>query len=64
MQVNGKERKLGERVTLTELLRTEGYEPERVAVERNGVIVPRPDYGAVMLAEDDTLEIVHFVGGG
>jgi thiamine biosynthesis protein ThiS len=64
MRVNGKEQELGARAALADFLRAEGYAPERVAVERNGVIVPRPDYGAVMLEEGDTLEIVHFVGGG
>jgi len=37
---------------------------EKVAVERNGAIVPRSTLGDVALADGDVLEIVHFVGGG
>ncbi len=38
--------------------------PEKVAVERNGEIVPRSTLQNAGLADGDTLEIVHFVGGG
>lgn len=38
--------------------------PEKVAVERNGEIVPRSTLQQAALADGDTLEIVHFVGGG
>lgn len=39
-------------------------DPAKVAVERNGEIVPRSTLAQVALAEGDVLEIVHFVGGG
>ena len=39
-------------------------DPARIAVERNGEIVPRSTLGEVALADGDVLEIVHFVGGG
>jgi sulfur carrier protein len=35
-----------------------------VAVERNREVVPRAEHQATVLAPDDTVEIVHFVGGG
>jgi thiazole synthase len=38
--------------------------PAKVAVERNGEIVPRSTLAEATLADGDTLEIVHFVGGG
>jgi thiazole synthase len=41
-----------------------GLKPEKVAVERNGLIVPRSTLAEVPLADGDSLEIVHFVGGG
>lgn len=41
-----------------------GLAPEKVAVERNGEIVPRSTLSDVALADGDVLEIVHFVGGG
>lgn len=36
----------------------------KVAVERNLEIVPRSQYSTVELKENDTLEVVHFIGGG
>ena len=50
--------------SIADLVRSLALDPAKVAVERNGVIVPRSTLAAVALAEGDTLEIVHFVGGG
>ena len=41
-----------------------GFNPKKVAVERNLEIVPRSTHGDVMIEEGDQLEIVHCVGGG
>lgn len=50
--------------TIADLVRELELAPERVAVERNGEIVPRSTLADAPLAEGDRLEIVHFVGGG
>ena len=50
--------------TIADLVRELDLAPEKVAVERNGEIVPRSTLGAAPLADGDKLEIVHFVGGG
>jgi thiazole synthase len=50
--------------TIADLVRELELLPEKVAVERNGEIVPRSTLGEAMLGEGDVLEIVHFVGGG
>ncbi|WPZ06619.1 sulfur carrier protein ThiS [Pelagerythrobacter marinus] len=50
--------------TIAALVRELDLAPEKVAVERNGEIVPRSTLGEAPLAEGDKLEIVHFVGGG
>jgi thiazole synthase len=50
--------------TIADLVRELELAPEKVAVERNGAIVPRSTLAESLLAEGDTLEIVHFVGGG
>ena len=63
MRINGEHRKIGAS-TLADLLRSNGYDEKRVAVELNGKIVPRKDYSGVMLRDNDVLEIVSFVGGG
>ena len=50
--------------TIADLVRELELSPEKVAVERNGEIVPRSTLAEAPLAEGDRLEIVHFVGGG
>ena len=50
--------------TLAEYLVSTQYNPTRIAVERNGEIVPKAKYGETVLEEDDVIEVVNFVGGG
>lgn len=64
MKVNGINQNLSERVTLRCFLEGNGYNCARVAVERNGEIVPRGSFDDILLDNSDTLEIVRFVGGG
>ena len=61
--VNGEARRTGA-ATIAELVGELSLKPEKVAVERNGAIVPRSTLAEVPLADGDVLEIVHFVGGG
>jgi len=63
LTVNGESRRTTA-ATVADLVRELGLKPEKVAVERNGVIAPRSTLEQVALAEGDVLEIVHFVGGG
>ena len=50
--------------TLAEYLETTNFDPLRIAVERNGEIVPKAAYKEVVLEDGDSLEVVSFVGGG
>ena len=50
--------------TLAEYLAAANYDPKRIAVERNGEIVPKAKYGETVLEDGDNVEIVRFVGGG
>lgn len=50
--------------SIADLVRSLELDPAKVAVERNGLIVPRSTLAEVSLGEGDVLEIVHFVGGG
>jgi thiazole synthase len=63
LTINGEPRK-SSAATIAALVRELELKPEKVAVERNGVIVPRSTLGEVPLADGDVLEIVTFVGGG
>jgi len=64
MRVNGAEVAKGGSCTLMEFLVRENYPVGRIAVEKNGTIVPRAQYEAELLSDSDKLEIVSFVGGG
>lgn len=50
--------------TIAEYLATTNYDPKRIAVERNGNIVPKAQYSETVLQDGDGLEVVSFVGGG
>jgi sulfur carrier protein len=62
--VNGTPEKNIEGLSLTAYLEQENYQITRIAVERNGEILPKSQYAETILKDGDTLEIVSFVGGG
>ena len=62
--LNGRPESFDQTLTVRELLERRGLAGKRLAVERNGEIVPRARHGDVRLAEGDRLEIVVAVGGG
>lgn len=65
LSINGKSRNF-ESVTLTvaQLVTELNLEGKRLAIERNGEIVPRSQFTQTVLADGDCLEIVGAVGGG
>jgi thiamine biosynthesis protein ThiS len=50
--------------TVADLVATLGLGPRRIAVEVNRAIVTRATYAETVLRDGDTIEIIHFVGGG
>lgn len=62
--VNGKTQELPQGSTLQTLLEQLRLTGRRLAVERNGDIVPRSLYADTPLRSGDRLEIVHAIGGG
>ena len=64
MKVNGTQVPLQEEKTLLQYLQENQYDISKIAVERNGEIVPKREYEWVFLQQEDHLEIVQFVGGG
>lgn len=63
--INGNLKQLdSENVTISALVMTLNMLGKRLAVERNGEIVPRSQFDAVTLRDGDKLEIVGAVGGG
>jgi sulfur carrier protein len=62
--VNGAAHRLDQPVELSALLYTLNLSGKKVAVERNGEIVPKSAHASTVLADGDRLEIVVAVGGG
>jgi sulfur carrier protein len=55
---------LSQSPSLDQLVVELGLQGDRVAVEHNGIIVPRVAWPQTVLTAGDRLEVVHFVGGG
>jgi len=64
IQLNGKRASVKDNTTIGQLIRGRGLDPAAVVVEHNLAIVPADDWEQVRLQENDTLEILQFVGGG
>lgn len=62
--VNGQLRAAAPGQSLSALLAGLAVDPSRVAVELNGSIIRREDWGRTEITDGATLEIVQFVGGG
>jgi sulfur carrier protein len=67
LQINGKNRSfpgLSSAASLADLIAALELKADRVAVELNGEIAPRMQWGSLTVKEGDKVEVVHFVGGG
>lgn len=64
ISINGSTASLEKECTLEALLLSRKLNPAVLLVERNGEIVPAGTFAEVLLCEGDSLEILHFVGGG
>lgn len=64
VRLNGKDRSIRAGMSVRELLDSLDLNPGLVVVERNREILDRERYDDVEVREGDTLELVHFVGGG
>jgi len=64
LSVNGVEHRYVPPLRLAELLVELDLAGKRIAIERNGEIVPRSRHAETMLTDGDRLEIVVAVGGG
>lgn len=61
--VNG-EQKEADNMVLADYLIKADFDLKKIAVELNGKIVPKADYENIVLRENDSVEVVSFVGGG
>ena len=63
VKINGKNLDIAGK-SVSDYLNLAGYDLMRVAVELNGDIVPKWRYAETVFNEDDSVEVVSFVGGG
>lgn len=66
IRLNGELRtfEVEEQLSLHKLVLQLGFQPDRIAIERNGDIAPRGRWAEILLLDGDRVELVHFVGGG
>jgi sulfur carrier protein len=65
ISINGNAKQFdSETMTVSALVMTLNLTGKRLAIEKNGEIVPRSQFADVVLQDGDKLEIVGAVGGG
>ncbi len=64
VQVNGKEREVQSGLSVHELVESLELNPLLIVVELNREILSRDQFKDIQISEGDTVELVHFVGGG
>ena len=64
IQLNGKKITIRPKATIYELLKKFNLNNKKVAIEHNGIIIPKMNYKKKYLKNNDKLEVVHFIGGG
>lgn len=62
--LNGEPADVEDGVSINDLLQTLGFEGQRLAVEVNHEVIPRGEHISFILSAQDTVEIIHAVGGG
>jgi sulfur carrier protein len=62
--VNGARHRFESPIEISRLLSTLQLAGRKIAVERNGEIVPKSAHASTLVADGDRLEIVVAVGGG
>ena len=63
VKINGEDKEIAGR-NLLEYLNEAAFETERVVVEKNLEIIPKDQFGQVVIQDEDVIEVVRFVGGG
>ena len=64
IRINGKNESVSNGLTLARLVADKKLTPEKIVIEHNLRIIPREEWEALTVEENDSLEIISFVGGG
>jgi sulfur carrier protein len=64
LTINGEVKQLHQSINIEQFINQNNLQGKRIAIERNGEIVPRSQYAEHYLTDGDHLEVVVAVGGG
>ena len=64
IKINGKINKIDDKTKLSDLVKNLKVPLKKVAIELNKEIVNKKNLNKIKLKVNDTIEIVHFIGGG
>ena len=64
LTINGEEYSFPHPITVSELVRSFNLAKKKIALELNGVVVPRSQFSRICLQNSDKIEIITAVGGG
>ena len=64
IQLNGKKIKIYKDLNIKGLIKKYKLNEKKIAIELNGVILPKNHYSKKKLKDNDKIEIVQFIGGG
>ena len=64
IQLNGKKVVIKTKYSIFDLLKKYKLSNKKIAIEHNGVIIPKGSFKKKFLKNNDKIEIVHFIGGG
>ncbi|MCB1985652.1 MAG: sulfur carrier protein ThiS [Burkholderiales bacterium] len=64
LTINGEARQFDQSINIAQFIDQNNLQGKRIAIERNGEIVPRSQYAEQYLVDGDKLEVVVAVGGG
>ncbi len=64
IRLNGQTQALPQTTHLQDLVEKFSLDARKIAIEQNQLIIPRTQFATTPVRDGDTLEIVHFIGGG
>ena len=64
IQLNGKKISINTNFSVRDLIKKYKLKEKKIAIELNGVILPKQNYIKKKLKDNDKIEIVQFIGGG
>tara|TARA_B100000035_G_C20589178_1_gene374522 strand:+ start:146 stop:364 length:219 start_codon:yes stop_codon:yes gene_type:complete len=64
IKLNGKKTNVDDQISLNKILKNLNIQPNKVAIELNKEIVNKKKLSSIKIRNNDSIEIVHFIGGG